>query len=657
MHWNLMSKEQTASSVSLPTVDNSEPCHIEVLLRTVPEKGLQNNESTFKASSSDNTVLFRTSNGPLQNTTGDTHSTFQFDKVFNANATQKDVQDFLLDPTINDVLNGYNSTILTYGPSFSGKSYSLIGSQDGGGILPNICKALFSTLEDRVKTKGNNFSISVLAFEIYMEKTYDLLVPLPERKPLKLHRSSSTMDLEIKDIRPAHVSSFEDLKSYIQSVQNSGNRMGYSSEAERSRSHVVFQLHIEQRNRGRDILKNSSLYLIDLHGAEKFDKRTENTLSQDALKKLNQSIEALKNTVECLEIKNLDSIYSAKASHSSTYRESQLTEVLQDSLGGNRKTKVILTCFLSNVPTTLSTLKFGDSIRQINNRVMDNTSGLNLKKKMDLFVQDMKIKDDNYISQINILKAEIDTLKGHSSQSVSKEDLATKYDDSKKENTKLKLQLDSIAQLLNRLTTENPNNSINDEVSEILMKRCEQIAQLELSFDRQVNANSKLEKELEYKKSKEEALESMNVKLLEQIQLQEKEIQELLTTNAILKGELETHTKLNETRNERIKYLEGSVKELGINKSATPSPRKGSVSSSSGNTMSHIEEGSELSNSPWSLNAPSKPVGWGVRKVSSSSIATMGSQESFTPRPFKKGLNLHSIKVTPNTPKSPDSGN
>lgn len=271
----------------------------------------------------------------------------------------------------------------------------------------------------------------------------------------------------------------------------------------------------------------------------------------------------------------MDSVYSAKASHSSTYRESQLTEVLKDSLGGNRKTKVILTCFLSNVPTTLSTLKFGDSIRQINNRVMDNTSGLNLRKKMDLFVQDMKIKDDNYISQINILKAEVEILKGQSSESDSKEDMATKFDDSKKENTKLKLQLDSIAQLLGKLTNEEPNNSINDEVSVILMNRCEQIAQLELSFDRQVNANSKLEKELEYKKSKEEALESMNVKLLEQIQLQEKEIQELLTTNAILKGELETHSKLTETRNERIKSLEGSVKELGINKSATPSPRKG----------------------------------------------------------------------------------
>lgn len=124
-----------------------------------------------------------------------------------------------------------------------------------------------------------------------MEKTYDLLVPLPERKPLKLHRSSSTMDLEIKDIRPAHVNSFEDLKSYIQSVQNPANRMGYSGKAERSRSHVVFQLHVEQRNRRHDILKNSSLYLIDLHGAEKFDKRIENTLSQDSLKKLNQSIE------------------------------------------------------------------------------------------------------------------------------------------------------------------------------------------------------------------------------------------------------------------------------------------------------------------------------------------------------------------------------
>lgn len=169
MHWNLISKEQAASSVPLPTIDNSEPCHIDVLLRAIPEKGLPNDESTFKASSSDNTVLFRTSNGPLQNTTGDTHSTFQFDKVFDANATQKDVQDFLLDPTINDVLSGYNSTILTYGPSFSGKSYSLIGPQDGGGILPNICKALFSTLEDREKIR-ETISASVFWHSKYIWK-------------------------------------------------------------------------------------------------------------------------------------------------------------------------------------------------------------------------------------------------------------------------------------------------------------------------------------------------------------------------------------------------------------------------------------------------------------------------------------------------------
>ena len=655
MHWNIISKEQNASSVSLPTLDNSEPCHIEVILRAIPEKGLQNNESTFKIDPYDNTVLFRT-NGPLHDTTGVTHSTFQFDKVFDANATQEDVQEYLVHPVINDVLSGYNGTVITYGPSFSGKSYSLIGSKESEGILPNICKALFETLEKNAETKGDNYSVSVLAFEIYMEKTYDLLIPLPQRKPLKLHRSSSKMDLEIKDICPAHIGSYEDLRSYIQAVQDADNRMGCSGKTERSKSHLVFQLHVEQRNRKDDILKNSSLYLVDLHGSEKFDKRTENTLSQDALKKLNQSIEVLKNTVRSLSVKDRDSAYSAKASHSSAYRDSQLTEVLKDSLGGNRKTKVILTCFLSNVPTTLSTLEFGDSVRQINNKVADNTTGLNLKKKMDLFIQDMKIKDDNYLAQINILKAEIDSLKNLRSEPIYEDDAKTMLENSKKENSKLKLQLDSITQLLSSSTNENPNNRIDEEVAEILTKRCEQIAQLELSFDRQMNINSKLQQELEYKNSKEEALESMNVRLLEQIQLQEREIQELLTSNAILKGELETNVKLTETRSERIKSLESSVKELSINKSTISSPRRGSISSSSGNTMLHIEEGSEVSNSPWSANTSSKPIGWGVRKVSSSSIATTGSQESFVSRPFKKGLNLHSIKVTSSTPKSPASG-
>ncbi|CAI4034685.1 hypothetical protein SMKI_11G1340 [Saccharomyces mikatae IFO 1815] len=656
MHWSIISKEQSASSISLPTLDSSEPCHIEVILRTIPEKGLQNSESTFKIDPHENTVLFRTSE-PSHETTGDTYSTFKFDKVFDTNATQEDVQDFLVRPSIDDVLSGYNGTIITYGPSFSGKSYSLLGSQEGEGILPNICKVLFETLEKNKETKGNNFSVSVLAFEIFMEKTYDLLVPLTNRKPLKLHRSSSKMDLEIKDICPAHIRSYKDLKSYIQSVQNTDNRMGYSGNTERSKSHLVFQLHVEQRNRNADILRKSSLYLIDLHGAERFDKRTEVTLSQDALKKLNQSIEALKNIVRLLSVKDRDSAYSVKASHSSTYRESQLTEVLKDSLGGNRKTKVILTCFLSNVSTTLSTLEFGECIRQITNKVIDNTTGLNLKKKMDLFIEDMKIRDNNYASRINILKAEIDSLKTPSGELVSQGDMKTKFENSEKENAKLKLQLDSISLLLSSSTSENPNHSIDEEVAEILMKRCEQVAQLELSFDRQMNVNSKLQKELEYKISKEKALESMNVRLLEQIQIQEKEIQELLTTNAILKGELETHAKLTETRSERIKYLESSIKELSINKSTASSPRKGSVSSSSGNTMSHIEEGSELSNSPWSANTSSKPAGWSLRKVSSSSIATTGSQESFVSRPFKKGLNLHSIKVTPNAPKSPDSGN
>lgn len=275
---------------------------------------------------------------------------------------------------------------------------------------------------------------------------------------------------------------------------------------------------------------------------------------------------------------------------------------------------------------------------------------------MDLFIQDMKIKDDNYVAQINILKAEIDSLKSLHNKSLPEDDEKKMLENTKKENIKLKLQLDSITQLLSSSTNEDPNNRIDEEVSEILTKRCEQIAQLELSFDRQMNSNSKLQQELEYKKSKEEALESMNVRLLEQIQLQEREIQELLTTNAILKGELETHTKLTETRSERIKSLESSVKELSLNKSTIPSPRRGSMSSSSGNTMLHIEEGSEISNSPWSANTSSKPLGWGARKVSSSSIATTGSQESFVARPFKKGLNLHSIKVTSSTPKSPSSG-
>lgn len=160
-----------------------------------------------------------------------------------------------------------------------------------------------------------------------------------------------------------------------------------------------------------------------------------------------------------------------------------------------------------------------------------------------------------------------------------------------------------------------------------------------------MHENSILKGDGEIKDAKIRTLETMNSRLVEQLQNQESSTQDILKSNGILKKELEALSNISKSQQEKIKILEAKLRDSVVISSTESSPRKGSVSSSSINTMLPIDESDGQSKS-WGFVSSSSKTGnfWGGRKVSTSSMTTITSQDSFQPKPLKKGFSLNTVK-------------
>jgi kinesin family protein 5 len=194
--------------------------------------------------------------------------------------------------------------------------------------------------------------------EIYMEKIRDLLDPV--KTNLKVHEDKNK-GIYIADVTETYVG--EEIEVYdIMKLGNENRAIGYTDmNAQSSRSHSCFIITIHQNNTTDFSSKTGKLYLVDLAGSEKISKTgaTGNTLEE--AKTINKSLSTLG-----LVINNLT---DGKSTHI-PYRDSKLTRVLQESLGGNARTALIITCSPAkyNLDETISTLKFGARAKQVKNK-------------------------------------------------------------------------------------------------------------------------------------------------------------------------------------------------------------------------------------------------------------------------------------------------
>ncbi|KAJ9560585.1 hypothetical protein OSB04_005745 [Centaurea solstitialis] len=314
-------------------------------------------------------------------TSGSTKKLYKFDRIY----TPNDGQD--ASPMVISVLDGYNVCIFAYGQTGTGKTFTMEGTETNRGVNYRTLEALFDTVEKRKDTFSFNISLSVL--EVYNEQIRDLLATSRTSKKLEV-RQASEGSHHVPGIVEAKVENINEVWNALQAGSNARAVGSNNVNEHSSRSHCMICITVKAKNLMNDECTKSKLWLVDLAGSERLAKTV---VQGDRLKEaqnINRSLSALGDVISAL---------AAKSSHV-PYRNSKLTHLLQDSLGGDSKTLMYVQISPSeqDMSETLSSLNFATRVRGVElgpaKKQIDSSELQKLKSSLDKAKQDLKSKDE-----------------------------------------------------------------------------------------------------------------------------------------------------------------------------------------------------------------------------------------------------------------------
>ncbi|KAI8927790.1 hypothetical protein BC831DRAFT_451090 [Entophlyctis helioformis] len=310
---------------------------------------------------------------------------FTFDHVYGPESSQMQVFQELAEPLIRQFFEGFNATILAYGQTFSGKTFTMGSSndhrtQDGvRGIIPRVVKDIFERIH---ADKRNEHQLRVSFLEIYQEQIRDLLMPNNDQREISI-RENKHGTITIAGIHEESVSTPAEMMRCLERggyERTTGDTQMHSLS---SRSHAIFTITLEQivkrplRRHGVShgqmidgenepiVLRRSKLHLVDLAGSERLKRTGAEGVRLRESVKINSGLLALGNVI---------SVLGTDPTRPCAYRDSKLTRLLQDSLGGNSRT-VMIACISpleDDMDETLNTLKYAYRARKIHNKPIVN---------------------------------------------------------------------------------------------------------------------------------------------------------------------------------------------------------------------------------------------------------------------------------------------
>ena len=323
---------------------------------------------------------------------------YTFDRVFQPETTQQEIYVQAAQPITDAVLQGYNGTIFAYGQTSSGKTFTMTGNPDNlydeeiRGIIPRTVEGLFEGINEA--DENTTFTLAVQYVEIYMERVRDLLVPEVVEAQKGGRRNSmgggggrQSMGSGFDHLDPnsfknnlpitedengvpgipgaekIYVSSQDEIYDLLSRGNGGRATSSTNMNQQSSRSHAVFILTVEQSS--PEFSKKGVLYLVDLAGSEKIKNTGAKGMRLDEAKKINMSLSTLGRVINKL----------TSGSMHVPYRDSKLTRLLQQSLGGNAKTTLLICCSpaTANTEETRSTLEFGMRAKRIKNKAKVNS--------------------------------------------------------------------------------------------------------------------------------------------------------------------------------------------------------------------------------------------------------------------------------------------
>ncbi|KAL9843173.1 Kinesin-like protein KIN-5C [Arabidopsis thaliana] len=307
---------------------------------------------------------------------------FTFDKVFGPSAQQKDLYDQAVVPIVNEVLEGFNCTIFAYGQTGTGKTYTMEGecrrsksAPCGGlpaeaGVIPRAVKQIFDTLEGQQA----EYSVKVTFLELYNEEITDLLAPEDlsrvaaeekQKKPLPLMEDGKGGVL-VRGLEEEIVTSANEIFTLLERGSSKRRTAETFLNKQSSRSHSLFSItiHIKEATpEGEELIKCGKLNLVDLAGSENISRSGARDGRAREAGEINKSLLTLGRVISAL-VEHLGHV---------PYRDSKLTRLLRDSLGGRTKTCIIATVSpaVHCLEETLSTLDYAHRAKNIRNKPED----------------------------------------------------------------------------------------------------------------------------------------------------------------------------------------------------------------------------------------------------------------------------------------------
>ncbi|XP_030293943.1 centromere-associated protein E isoform X2 [Sparus aurata] len=294
---------------------------------------------------------------------GNSNKSFSFDRVFAAEETTNQLYQGIAKPLVVSSVEGYNGTIFAYGQTSSGKTFTMMGSDLIPGVIPLAVEDVFQTIKNCPKKE---FLLRVSYMEIYNETVTDLLVDSWKRKPLEV-RETINKNIYVADLTEELVTNPEQALAWIRKGEKNRHYGKTKMNQRSSRSHTIFRMILESRERsdpasgenadGAIIV--SHLNLVDLAGSERASQTgAEGTRFKEGCN-INRSLFTLGQVIKKLTDESQKGF--------TNYRDSKLTRILQNSLGGNAKTVIICTITPVALDETLSTLQFASTAKKMKN--------------------------------------------------------------------------------------------------------------------------------------------------------------------------------------------------------------------------------------------------------------------------------------------------
>eukprot|EP01059_Diplonema_ambulator_P002994 TRINITY_DN1264_c0_g1_i1.p1 TRINITY_DN1264_c0_g1~~TRINITY_DN1264_c0_g1_i1.p1 ORF type:complete len:927 (+),score=425.52 TRINITY_DN1264_c0_g1_i1:379-2781(+) len=386
-------------------------------------------------------------------------NTFHFDRVYypsemNAPSTdlmvqeQNEIYESIGSSCLANLFDSYNSCVFAYGQTGSGKTHTMMGAADVQGIIPRFCRQLLTRFEELPELSRKCMRLQASFVEIYCENLYDLLTPEEVKKHSWVQNGRTVADTTVNRKKlalrqhPVHgltvagaqtysVSTWAEVESVLQKGMASRSTAATSMNDQSSRSHAMFQITMEMQTNTQNAFSTATIRFVDLAGSENLKKSGSDGARMHESIHINTSLLSLRRVI--------DQLLEGKAMPA--YRDSKLTRLLSDCLGGNSKTW-FLACVspsVVNLEETKNTLRYAAKARRIVNHVKRNMDvGARLEEDLLHLREELALARGSEVDELKTLISQYE--KTQTEMTLNMEQLLSKQEEAAKAIKEAELQ-------------------------------------------------------------------------------------------------------------------------------------------------------------------------------------------------------------------------